>query len=85
VRVRSRLDEFTCTLTTVVYAVAGRRAIITLNRPDRLNAVDGRMPAEIAGGLHDAPTVFIDRGINQGTPMGLEVSVPSSSAPMRRL
>ena len=32
---------------SVAYAVAGRRAIITLNRPDRLNAVDERMPAEI--------------------------------------
>jgi enoyl-CoA hydratase len=32
---------------SVAYAVAGRRATITLNRPDRLNAIDDRMPAEI--------------------------------------
>ena len=32
---------------SVAYAVAGRRATITLNRPDRLNAIDEHMPAEI--------------------------------------
>jgi enoyl-CoA hydratase/carnithine racemase len=32
---------------SVGYAVAGRRATITLSRPDRLNAIDERMPAEI--------------------------------------
>jgi enoyl-CoA hydratase len=32
---------------SVAYAVAGRRATITLNRPDRLNAIDSRMPGEI--------------------------------------
>ncbi len=32
---------------SVAYAVAGRRAFITLNRPDRLNAIDECMPAEI--------------------------------------
>jgi enoyl-CoA hydratase/isomerase-like protein len=29
------------------YALTGRRATITLNRPDRLNAIDDRMPSEI--------------------------------------
>src|SRR5258706_13430622 len=33
--------------TTLKYAVAGRIARITLNRPARLNAIDDRMPREI--------------------------------------
>jgi enoyl-CoA hydratase len=32
---------------TLKYAVAGRIARITLNRPARLNAIDDRMPQEI--------------------------------------
>ena len=33
--------------TTLKYAVAGRIARITLNRPARLNAIDDEMPREI--------------------------------------
>lgn len=33
---------------TLIYAVEGRVATITLDRPDRLNAIDDRMPNEIA-------------------------------------
>ena len=33
--------------TTLKYAVAGRIARITLNRPARLNAINDRMPGEI--------------------------------------
>jgi len=32
---------------SIAYAVRGRVATITLDRPDRLNAIDGAMPAEI--------------------------------------
>ena len=32
------------------YEVAGRQARITLNRPDRLNAINGAMPSEIRSG-----------------------------------
>lgn len=32
---------------TVLYAVEDRVATITLNRPERLNAIDGRMPGEL--------------------------------------
>lgn len=33
---------------SLTYAVAGRRATITLNRPERMNAIDRHMPREIA-------------------------------------
>ncbi len=33
---------------SVAYAVEGRRALITLNRPERMNAIDRHMPGEIA-------------------------------------
>jgi enoyl-CoA hydratase len=46
---------------SVGYAVAGRRATITLNRPDRLNAIDERMPAEIREAVERANA---DRGVH---------------------
>src|SRR5258706_11055682 len=33
---------------SIEYAVSGRRATITLNRPARMNAIDRHMPREIA-------------------------------------
>ena len=33
---------------SVAYVVEGRRALITLNRPERMNAIDRHMPGEIA-------------------------------------
>src|SRR5215469_12076289 len=33
---------------SITYAVSGRRATITLNRPERMNAIDRHMPREIA-------------------------------------
>jgi enoyl-CoA hydratase len=33
---------------SITYAVSGRRATVTLNRPERMNAIDRRMPREIA-------------------------------------
>src|SRR5947208_9536455 len=33
---------------SISYSVAGRRALITLNRPARMNAIDRHMPREIA-------------------------------------
>ena len=32
---------------SLLYGVQDRVATITLNRPERLNAIDGRMPREI--------------------------------------
>jgi enoyl-CoA hydratase len=46
---------------SVAYAVAGRRATIMLNRPDRLNAIDEQMPAEIREAL-SAPNA--DRNVH---------------------
>ena len=33
---------------SITYSVSGRRATITLNRPERMNAIDRHMPREIA-------------------------------------
>ncbi len=41
-------------LETVAYAVDGRLARITLNRPERLNAIDRRMPGEIQAAVAEA-------------------------------
>jgi enoyl-CoA hydratase len=46
---------------SVGYAVAGRRATTTLNRPDRLNSIDERMPAEIREAVERANA---DRGVH---------------------
>jgi enoyl-CoA hydratase len=46
---------------SVAYAVAGRRATITLNRPDRLNAIDDHMPTEIREAVERANA---DRGVH---------------------
>ncbi len=42
------------TYRTLAYAVAGRVATITLNRPERMNAISLEMPGEIAAAV-DAP------------------------------
>jgi enoyl-CoA hydratase len=42
------------TYTTLTYAVDGRVARITLNRPERLNAIDGAMPGEIRRAVEQA-------------------------------
>jgi len=42
--------------TSLTYEVAGRRANITLNRPDRLNAINGAMPGEIRRAVEAANT-----------------------------
>lgn len=50
------------TFTSVRYEVAGRKALITLDRPDRLNAIDARMPGEIRAAVelaNDDPAVHV--------------------------
>jgi enoyl-CoA hydratase len=41
-------------LKTMTYARDGRLARITLNRPDRLNAIDDRMPRELRSAVEEA-------------------------------
>jgi enoyl-CoA hydratase len=42
------LDAKPMEFKSIAYAVDGRRATITLNRPERMNAIDAHMPREIA-------------------------------------
>lgn len=44
----------TGTWTAVRYEVVGRKAYLTLDRPDRLNAIDDAMPGEIAAAVEQA-------------------------------
>ena len=46
---------------SILYEVAGRTATITLNRPDRLNAIDRHMPGEIRAAVERAND---DRGVH---------------------
>jgi enoyl-CoA hydratase len=46
---------------SVTYSVSGRRATITLDRPERLNAIDDRMPAAIREAVE---TANADRAIH---------------------
>ncbi|MES5824627.1 hypothetical protein [Streptomyces sp. RG80] len=39
---------------TVLYEVKDRKTYLTLNRPDRLNAIDFRMPGDIAAAVRRA-------------------------------
>jgi enoyl-CoA hydratase len=50
------------TFQSLRYEVRGRQAYITLNRPERLNAIDSRMPGEIRGAVeraNDDPGVHV--------------------------
>jgi 1,4-dihydroxy-2-naphthoyl-CoA synthase len=63
---------------SVAYAVAGRRATITLNRPDRLNAIDEHMPAEIREAVERANA---DRDVHVTLSRGpAEHSVPATTS-----
>lgn len=56
---------------SIAYAVEGRVATITLNRPHRMNAIDGAMPREIAAAVQranadDAVHVIVLTGAGDG-------------------
>jgi enoyl-CoA hydratase len=42
------------TYRSIDYEVTGRIARITLNRPDRLNAIDGALPGELRQAVDEA-------------------------------
>jgi enoyl-CoA hydratase len=58
----SESTESTEPFTTLLYEVSGRTASITLNRPERLNAIVGTMPGEIRRAVeraNDDPEVHV--------------------------
>ena len=63
---------------TLIYAVAGRIATITLNRPQRLNAINGAMPGEIraaveAANADDAVHVIVLQGAGKAFCAGYDL------------
>jgi enoyl-CoA hydratase len=64
--------------TTLELAVAGRIATITLNRPERLNAIDGAMPGEIRAAVEvanadDRVHVIVVRGAGRAFCAGYDL------------
>ncbi|WP_160286019.1 crotonase/enoyl-CoA hydratase family protein [Pseudomonas knackmussii] len=65
-------------LSTVLYSVEGRVATLTLNRPERLNAIDDRMPADIEAAVaranaDDAVHVIVLTGAGRGFCSGYDL------------
>lgn len=63
---------------TVLYSVEGRVATLTLNRPERLNAIDDRMPADIEAAVaranaDDAVHVIVLTGAGRGFCSGYDL------------
>ena len=66
------------TFTALTYTVAGRIATITLNRPERLNAINGAMPGEIraaveAANADDAVHVIVLQGAGKAFCAGYDL------------
>ena len=66
------------TFTTLIYAVNERIATITLNRPERLNAINGAMPGEIraavdAANADDAVHVIVLQGAGKAFCAGYDL------------
>ncbi|UVE16718.1 crotonase/enoyl-CoA hydratase family protein [Pseudomonas sp. LS44] len=66
------------TESTVHYSVTGRVATLTLNRPERLNAIDDRMPDDIAAAVaranaDDAVHVIVLTGAGRGFCSGYDL------------
>ncbi|MEE8602352.1 crotonase/enoyl-CoA hydratase family protein [Euzebya tangerina] len=67
-------------MTSVRYEVSDRRAYVTLDRPDRLNAIDDSMPAEIAAAVDRANedpdvTVIVVRGEGRAFCAGYDLKI----------
>lgn len=63
---------------TVLYSVEGRVATLTLNRPERLNAIDDRMPGDIEAAVaranaDDAVHVIVLTGAGRGFCSGYDL------------
>ena len=66
------------TYRTLAYAVAGRVATITLNRPERMNAINLAMPGEIAAAVDaanrdDSVHVIVLAGAGEGFCSGYDL------------
>ncbi|MEZ5615329.1 MAG: crotonase/enoyl-CoA hydratase family protein [Rhodocyclaceae bacterium] len=73
------------TFTTLNYATAGRIARITLNRPERLNAIDEKMPGEIRAAVEranadDGIHVIILQGAGRGFCSGYDLKAFAETA-----
>ena len=71
---------------SVAYEVNGRRAIITLNRPERMNAIDRHMPGEIAEAVARANDdnnvhVILLKGAGKGFCSGYDLKEFAEPAP----
>ncbi|MFF4241804.1 crotonase/enoyl-CoA hydratase family protein [Actinomadura geliboluensis] len=65
---------------TVLYEVADRKAYLTLNRPDRLNAIDFHMPSDLAAAVKRANTdprvhVIVLRGAGRAFCSGYDLKI----------
>lgn len=70
---------------SIAYETNGRVATITLNRPDRLNAIDAHMPDEIADAVaranaDDGIHVLVLTGAGRGFCSGYDLKISAESA-----
>ncbi len=72
------------TYQTISYSTSGRIATITLNRPDRLNAIDSQMPGELEDAVtranaDDAIHVIILTGAGRGFCSGYDLKLSAET------
>lgn len=70
---------------SIAYQMDGRVATVTLNRPDRLNAIDPHMPEEIADAVQranedDAVHVIVLTGAGRGFCSGYDLKLSAETA-----
>ena len=73
------------TFATLIYEAAGRIARITLNRPERLNAIDEKMPGEIRAAVEranadDGIHVIVLQGAGRGFCSGYDLKAFAETA-----
>ena len=77
--------EKAMTFATLIYETAGRIARISLNRPERLNAIDERMPGEIRAAVEranadDGIHVIVLQGAGRGFCSGYDLKAFAETA-----